>query len=460
MERTLASVAEAVRGRLIGADARFGAVSTDTRTIEPGALFVAIVGERYDGNRFVADAAAKGAAGALVSARADVALAQIEVADTRVALGDMARAWRDGFHIPVVAVTGSSGKTTVKELIGAILSVGAERRGRSVCITRGSLNNDIGLPLTLMRLSDEHESAVVELGANHAGEIDLLARIARPTVGVITNAGAAHLEGFGSLDGVAKAKGELLEHLPAPGAAVLNADDRYIDEWRARTTAGRVLTFGFSANADFTVDGEPALDEHGARFTLKTPRGSFDVALPLLGRTNVLNALAAAAAAYAVGCDDADIAAGLARASAVRGRMHAVGGRAGAVVIDDAYNANPLSARAALDHLATLPGRRIFVLGDMFELGPDAARLHADVGEYARSRCDALVAIGSLAAHAAAAFGAGGEAFDDVAAAVDALRPRLGDGVTVLVKGSRAMGLERVVAGLAAPAEGTEGAPC
>jgi len=460
MERTLASAAEAARGRLIGADAPFGAVGTDTRTLEKGALFVAIVGERYDGNRFVGDAAAKGAAGAMVSVRSEAALPQIEVDDTRIGLGRLARAWRASFRIPVVAVTGSSGKTTVKELIAAILSVGAERRGRSVCVTHGNLNNDIGLPLTLMRLAAEHESAVVELGANHPGEIDALARIAQPTVGVITNAGAAHLEGFGSLDGVAKAKGELLDHLPATGTAVLNADDRYVGEWRARTTAGRVLTFGFGADADFTVVGKPVLDERGTRFTLRTPRETVDVSLPLVGMTNVLNALAAAAAAHAVGCDADEVAAGLARASAVRGRMHIVAGRAGAAVIDDAYNANPSSARAALDYLATRSGRRILVLGDMLELGPDAERLHAEVGEYAKNRCDELVAVGPLARHAAVAYGRGADAFDDVEAAAGALLPRLAGDVTVLVKGSRAMGLERIVAALTAPNGGAGGGSC
>jgi UDP-N-acetylmuramoyl-tripeptide--D-alanyl-D-alanine ligase len=460
MERTLATVAEAVQGKLVGGDARFDAVCTDTRTLERDALFVAIRGERHDGNRYVADAASRGAVGALVSMRSDAALPQVEVADTRVALGRLAQAWRASFTIPVVAVTGSSGKTTVKELIAAILRVGEAGRARNLCVTRGNLNNDIGLPLTLMRLSSEHDAAVVELGANHAGEIALLAQIARPTVGVITNAGAAHLEGFGSIAGVAKAKGELLDHLPAAGAAVLNADDAFIDAWRERSTARRVLTFGRSQNADFTLAREPELDDAGAHFTLRMPGDTVDIDLPLLGPTNIANALAAAAAAYAVGCGPGEIAAGLAAAPAVRGRMHALAGRHGALVIDDAYNANPSSARAALDYLSMRAGRRIFVLGDMLELGPDAAALHEEVGRYASDRCDALVAIGPLARRAAESFGAGAAAFDDAAAAIEAIDAKLGSDTTVLVKGSRAMGLERVVAALAAPAQSAEGEPC
>ena len=459
MERTLASVAEAVRGRLVGSNARFERVSTDTRTLERGALFVALRGERHDGHRFVGDAAARGAAGAMVSTLSDAPLAQVLVDDTRAALRRLAHAWRASFDIPVVAVTGSAGKTTVKELIAAILAVGPGGRGRRVCVTEGNLNNEIGLPLTLMRLSAEHEAAVVELGANHPGEIDLLARIARPTIGVITNAGAAHLEGFGSLDGVAKAKGELLDHLPAEGFAVLNADDPHVGEWRARSRARRALTFGRDRGADFTVLGEPELGETGARFAMRTPDGDVDISLPLLGPTNVVNALAAAAAAHAAGCGSDEIAAGLARAAAVRGRMNAVAGRAGALVIDDAYNANPSSARAALDYLAARAGTRIFVLGDMLELGPDGPALHAEIGEYAKGRCDELVAIGPLARRAADAFGAAAEAYADAPEAARALGAKLAPDVTVLVKGSRAMGLERVVAALAAE-HGTEGAPC
>lgn len=454
MERTLASAAEAVNGRLVGADAAFGEVGTDTRTLPRGALFVAIRGERFDGNRFVAQAAERGAAGALVSALADVPLSQIEVDDTRAALGTLAAAWRAQFSIPVVAVTGSAGKTTVKELIAAILA-----RRRAVCVTQGNLNNDIGLPLTLLRLSAEDEAAVVELGANHPGEIDGLAQIAQPTVGLITNAGAAHLEGFGSIAGVAQAKGELLAHIAADGAAVLNADDPHLDAWRARSRASRVLTFGRDRSADFTLLGEPVFGDTGAHFTMSTPTGTVGIELPLLGPTNVLNALAAAAAAFAVGCGLDDIATGLSKAAAVGGRLHALAGEAGAVIIDDAYNANPASARAALDYLATRPGTRIFVLGDMLELGPDAAKLHAAVGDYAKSRCDALVAIGSLARHAAEAFGTGAEAYAETSAAAAALRPKLAPNVTVLVKGSRAMGLERVAAALAA-GRSAEGKPC
>jgi UDP-N-acetylmuramoyl-tripeptide--D-alanyl-D-alanine ligase len=441
MTRTLAAVAREVEGRLVGADQGFGVVTTDTRALSAGALFVAIPGDRFDGNDFVAEARAKGAAGALVSRLAASPLAQIEVRDSRRALGAMARAWRAAFSIPVVAVTGSSGKTTVKELIAAILGV-----SRSVCVTQGNLNNDIGVPLTLMRLNDEHDAAVIELGANHAGEIDYLAGLAQPTVGVITNAAAAHLEGFGSLRGVCVAKGELLDHLPRAGTAVLNADDQFRNDWVARSRCEFTVTFGFAANADCRALGEPQYMATGSEFRMRLPDGEeADVWLPLLGRQNVANALAAAAAAQAVGTSVDDIVAGLARATPVRGRLRAVPGRNGATIIDDSYNANPGSVRAALDHLAALSGRRILVFGNMAELGPLAQALHKEIGEYARGRCDLLFAIGDLAREAAAAFGAEGRPVADIAAARDALEPLLGSNVTVLVKGSRVMGLDRLV---------------
>jgi UDP-N-acetylmuramoyl-tripeptide--D-alanyl-D-alanine ligase len=452
MARRLSAVAASVAGRLIGEDAAFGAVSTDTRSLVPGSLFVAIRGERYDGNDYIAAAAERGAVGALVSRPGKAGVAQIAVADTRIAFGDMARAWRGNFAIPVVAITGSAGKTTVKELCAAILGV-----NRKVCVTEGNLNNDIGVPLILMRLDSSHEALVVELGANHAGEIANLGAIVEPTIAVITMAGPAHLEGFGSLEGVALAKGELIDSLPADGVAVLNADDRFFPEWRRRAGRRTVLSFGFAASANVRLDGVPEVSGEGSRFTIAMPhRRRIEVRLPLLGRANVGNALAAAAAASAAGASDEDIRQGLAKARAVKGRMHPLRGRAGATLIDDSYNANPSAARAALDFLATCGGTRIFVLGDMLELGAEAEALHAGVGEYARGRCDLLVTVGKLAARAAEGFGAAAQRFDTLEAAAPELLGRLGPGVTVLVKASRSMGLDRLVAMLAQPA--TEGA--
>lgn len=441
MARTLAAVAREVQGTLVGADQTFGVVTTDTRALGTGALFVAIPGDRFDGNDFVDEAAARGAAGALVSRLAASALPQIEVRDSRRALGAMARAWRASFSIPVVAVTGSSGKTTVKELVAAILSV-----SRSICVTQGNLNNDIGVPLTLMRLTAEHDALVVELGANHAGEIDYLARLAQPTVGIITNAAEAHLEGFGSLRGVCEAKGELLDHLPRAGTAVLNADDQFRGDWVARSRCEFTVTFGFAKQADCRVLGEPHFMANGSELRMHLPDGQeADVWLPLLGRQNVANALAAAAAAQAVGASTEDIVAGLARAAPVRGRLRAVPGRNGATIIDDSYNANPGSVHAALDHLAALRGRRILVFGNMAELGPTGPDLHREIGEYARGRCDLLFAIGELAGEAAAAFGAAGRRVEDLDGARAALDPLLTSDTTVLVKGSRVMGLDRLV---------------
>jgi UDP-N-acetylmuramoyl-tripeptide--D-alanyl-D-alanine ligase len=450
MARTLAGAARAVEGRLVGADQPFGAVTTDTRALAAGSLFVAIPGDRFDGNDFVGEAFTKGAAGALVSRLGASPLPQIEVRDSRRALGAMARAWRASFGVPVVAVTGSSGKTTVKELVAAILSV-----SRSVCVTQGNLNNDIGVPLTLMRLGPEHDAGVIELGANHAGEIDYLAGLAQPTVGVITNAAAAHLEGFGSLRGVCEAKGELLDHLPRAGTAVLNADDQFRSDWVARSRCEFTVTFGFAANADCRAVGEPHYLATGSEFRLRLPDGDeADVWLPLLGRQNVANALAAAAAAQAVGASTDDIVAGLARATPVRGRLRAVAGRNGATIIDDSYNANPGSVHAALDHLAALGGRRILVFGNMAELGPSGPALHKEIGEYARGRCDVLFAIGDLAREAAAAFGVDGRQVADIEAARAALDPLLARDVTVLIKGSRVMGLDRLVKTLEIGARG------
>jgi UDP-N-acetylmuramoyl-tripeptide--D-alanyl-D-alanine ligase len=310
MSRTLGAVAHEVDGLLVGADVPFGAVTTDSRTLAPGALFVAIAGDRFDGNDFVDEARAKGAAGALVSRRASSSLPQIEVRDTRRALGSAAKTWRSAFAVPAIAVTGSSGKTTVKELTAAILRV-----SRAICVTPGNMNDDVGVPLTLLALTDEHDALVVELGASRAGEIAYLAGLAQPTVAVITNATAAHLNGFGSIAGVAAASGELLDHLPRAGTAVLNADDPSRGDWLARAPCEDKVTFGFSRTADCHVVGEPEYGATASEFTLKLPDGDeVDVWLPLLGRQNVENALAAAAAAQAAGASAEDISDGLAHA--------------------------------------------------------------------------------------------------------------------------------------------------
>jgi UDP-N-acetylmuramoyl-tripeptide--D-alanyl-D-alanine ligase len=455
MTRSLASVAREVDGRLVGRDVAFDAVTTDTRALKNGALFVAIHGDRFDGNDFIAEAQAKGAAGALVSRLAQLPLPQVEVADTRRAFGIMARAWRRNFNVPVVAVTGSAGKTTVKQLIAEIL--GVQKR---VCVTQGNLNNDIGVPLTLMRMTAEDAALVVELGANHAGEIAYLATLVEPTVGVVTNAGPAHLEGFGSLAGVAAAKGELFDHLPRAGTSVINADDPFRGEWLARARTEFVATFGLSADADCRVIGEPRVTASQTRFTLRLPDGeSVEVVLPLLGVKNVVNALAAAAAAHAVGATAEDVRIGLARAQAVRGRLNALAGLASSTIIDDSYNANPSSVRAALDYLSRLPGRRILVLGDMAELGTQAIELHREIGAYAQSRCDMLFSVGALARHAARAYGAAARSFDDLGGLEAALKPELDVDVTVLVKGSRVMGLERLVRVLV-PSPTKGGASC
>ncbi len=441
MSRTLAAVATELDAQFIGDDMNFHQVSIDSRKLRDGALFVAIEGENFDGNDYVADAHARGAAGALVSRQVEVPLPQLKVPDTRVAFGQMARAWRDNFPIPVVAVTGSNGKTTVKELIASILKC-----RRKICVTQGNLNNDIGVPLTIMELEDGHEALVVELGASHSGEIDYLSGLVQPTVGVITNAYAAHLEGFDSVAGVAAAKGELLDHLPSVGTAVINIDDDFCADWRARSHAETVLTFGLGPGADCTIVGDIIAEISGSQFTMRLPEGEqVEIDLPLFGQHNVLNALAAATAASALGTIAEDIVKGLNAAHAVKGRLNFLRGRGGTAIIDDSYNANPASVRAALDYLARANGTRVLVLGDMAELGAGANEMHREIGQYATQRCDELLTVGPLSRYAADAFGAPGRSFEDIDALSEALEALLAEDVTILVKGSRVMGLDQLV---------------
>ena len=444
-------------GQLVGANREFTSVSTDTRTIKSGALFVALTGPSFDGHDFVATAAQNGAAAALVSKQLPVDLAQIVVADPLAALSTFAREWRRQFHVPVVGVTGSNGKTTTKELIGSILS----QLGPTL-VTRGNLNNHIGVPLTLLELTKEHRYAVIEMGANHLGEIAHLASISEPTVGIVTNAGAAHLEGFGSLDGVANGKGEMFQALPFEGVAVINADDKYAWQWRDMSAPDRILTFGFEQPADFMAHKVREINSpSGFRidFDLVTPDGTVAATVPLAGLHNLRNALGAAAAACAAGASIEQIVKGLAAMKTVAGRLELKPAINGAFIVDDSYNANPSSLKAGLDAMRGFAGTRWLVLGEMKELGDASNELHAEVGRYARQAgIERLLAIGEGSRFSVEAFGPGGRWFADIDALIREAKTSLTSGVAVLIKGSRANRLERVSAALSVgPAANTDG---
>lgn len=443
MEGTLQTVAQQMGGKLVGADARFSGVSTDTRSLSHGELFFALHGPNFDGGKFVSMAADKGAAGAVVDSRADSDLPQIVVADTRAALGKLATTWRASLGTTVVGVTGSNGKTTLKEMIASCLAQAALTHA-----TRGNFNNDVGLPLIVFELTAEHRYAVLEMGANHKGEIAYLASIAQPQVAIISNAGPAHLEGFGSLDGVAAAKGELLHSKLL--AAVLNADDPYFSYWSSRAAGSPVVSFGLASHADvYASDIE--LRAEGSVFQLHVAGESVQVNLHFVGEHNVLNACGAAAVAAALGIDSQRIKQGLEQARPVGGRLRAVAGINGCTVYDDSYNANPTSVIAAARFIADLPGQSWLVLGDMGELGDTAVALHAEVGRAAREAgVDRLFAIGPLMRHAIEAFGIGATWFGDKQDLCAALRDSVESSTNLLVKGSRLMRMEEIVNALQA----------
>jgi UDP-N-acetylmuramoyl-tripeptide--D-alanyl-D-alanine ligase len=447
MKRTLSDAARAVGGQLVGDDHRYGDVASDSRTLEPGALFVALRGPNFDGREFVAAAATRGAIGAIVEAAVPHALPQIVVPNSLRALQQLGQTWRAEFSMGLVAVGGSNGKTTAKEMTAAILS----RMGACMA-TRGNLNNHIGVPLTLMRLEASHRSAVVEMGANRIGDVAELVRLARPTVGLITNAGAEHLEGFGNLDGVAQGEGEMVSCLEPTATAIINADDAYADYWRKVAATRRMLTFGVHANADFMARNSVLAIEHGefaARFMLECPLGRRSITLKAGGAHNIANALAAAAAASAAGASLEDIVLGLGDFRAVAGRLQLKAGARDSWIIDDSYNANPSSVRAGLEVLRSLQGARWLVLGDMAELGAYAEDSHAHMGTYARDcGITRLFAVGPQSSRAAETFGSGAEWFADADSLTRRLRAELKPGVTVLIKGSRINRLERVVQAL------------
>jgi len=446
----LSEAAAAVDARLAGADGVFAGVSTDSRSIERGQLFFALRGERFDGHTFAGAAAERGAAGAVVERPLDAALPQLVVRDALTALTALARHWRDRSRALVIGVGGSNGKTTTKELLAAILA-----ESGPTLATRGNLNNHIGVPLTLLRLEPEHRYAVIEMGANHPGEIAALAAAARPSIALVTNAGDEHLEGFGNLAGVARSEGEIYAALPAEGTAVINADDPFHELWRGMARGSRIRTFGIEARAEVRATAIQGRIEQGGfvtAFTLALPGASERVKLRLAGRHNVLNAAAAAAAAHATGASPASIVAGLEHTRPVGGRLQLKHGTRGAWVIDDSYNANPSSMRAGIDVLCALPGEHWLVLGEMAELGDATVSSHAGIGAYARRAGVArLFALGEAARHAVTSFGARGAWYEDAVRLAGEVADGLDAGVTVLVKGSRVNRLERVVERLVAP---------
>ncbi len=446
MNSTLSSAATSMQGVLHGSDRTFAGVSTDTRTVRSGELFFALSGPNFDGGEFVAEAAAKGAAGAVVAHRVNTALAQITVDDTRAALGRLGAAWRQQHAATIVGVTGSNGKTTLKEMIAACLAQTA-----ATIATAGNLNNDIGMPLMLLRINASHRFAVIEMGANHVGEIAYLTSLAMPDVVVITNAGPSHLEGFGSLQGVAEGKGEILQGAQRPRCAVLNADDDFFDYWSSLAADIEVLSFGLDERAAVHAS-QVELDKAGSAFRLNLEGTAVDVRLPLAGLHNVRNACAAAAVATVLGVGADDIRAALESIVPVDGRLQPAPGRNGATLFDDSYNANPVSVAAAGEFLAALPGQSWMVLGDMGELGEDAEALHRQTGESLREMgIDRLFAVGELSKSTVAAFGHAGQWFGHMDELVDAVGAQLAPAVNVLVKGSRSARMERAVAGLRAP---------
>ena len=444
----LGEAAAALGGRASGGDALFTGVSTDSRSLREGDLFVALRGERFDGHGFLKAAAAAKAAAAMVDSgyRGEYPLPALVVNDTKRSLGDLARYWRARFAPALVGIAGSNGKTTVKEMLAAVFRKHANES--AVLATRGNLNNDIGLPLTLLGLRHLHRWCAIELGMNHKGEIAYLAGIAQPTVALVNNAQREHLEFMNSVEEVAAENASLYEALAADGIAVINADDAQAAFFRSRAGKRRTVEFGLDHGA--AVTGRFQLERLSSAIRLRTPAGEADATLAIPGLHNVRNALAAAACAHAVGITASTIAAGLTAFRPYTGRLQVKQAAGGATVIDDSYNANPDSVRAAIDVLASCPAPTALVLGDMGEVGEHGKQFHREVGEYARAKgVTQLLGMGEATRDAVAAFGSGAQHFVAVEELLSQIQAK-----TILVKGSRFMKMERVVAALTGSAEG------
>lgn len=446
MKSSLYALQPWIPGASATADAVFTGVTTDSRSVLPGMLFIALRGERFDAHDFIADVVAKGVAAVVAEhLPPDVHVPALLVSDTRIALGEIARHWRRQFSLPVIGVTGSNGKTTVKEMIATIL---AAMVGEQHCLaTRGNLNNDIGVPLTVLRMDAVHRAAVIELGMNHPGEIAQLASIAQPTLGLVNNAQREHQEFMTSVEAVAQENGAVISTLPPNGIAVFPADDPYAPLWReyaAQAGQRKVVTFGFSADADVTCTYQS--NEFGNDLSVSAGQHHFSIRLAAAGVHNVRNALAAVACTLAIGISPAAIVSGLESFMPVSGRLQRKTARNGAIVIDDTYNANPDSVRAAIDVLAQASSPRILILGDMGEVGDEGRQFHEEIGIHARDcGIEQVWTLGALASHTASAFGARAKHFEDIAALNDAVDEFVAVNATVLVKGSRFMRMERTV---------------
>ncbi len=441
---TLSFVAHTLHIEFKGVDANIKGVKADSRQVMPGDLFVAIKGERVDGHDYLQEAEEKGAIGVLASRSVTTKLPVLRVPDTIKALGDLAKAYRRQFSIPMLAITGSCGKTTVKELLTNIC-----RLEGSVLSSIGNLNTEVGVPLTLLRLTPEHRLAVIEMGARQKGDIAYLMSLAEPSISLITNAGVAHLEAFGSRRNIAEAKGEIFEQLPANGTAVINMDDTNAKYWKSLLKPSqKVITFGFNGDPTITARNIQQKDL-GSEFDLVMDEGVAHVCLPVPGKHMIQNALAAAAGARAFGISIAEIQAGLESFVPVKGRLQFKMGLNQTKIIDDSYNANPISMRAALAVLATAKGSKLLVMGDMLELGKEEVMLHQKIGEEAKALgIDRLFGVGALTIAAVHAFGTGASHYEDKPSLIAALRQHLNSNTTVLVKGSRGMRMEDVVTAL------------
>jgi UDP-N-acetylmuramoyl-tripeptide--D-alanyl-D-alanine ligase len=438
-------------GQLSGADVTFDGVSIDSRSIKTGELFIAISGENFNGNNFVSAAAEKHAAAAIITEKVDTSLPTLQVEDGRIALGKLGACNRDLSEARVIALTGSQGKTTVKEMTASILACCGE-----VLKTFGNLNNDFGAPLTLLKLEAKHQFAVIELGANAPGEIAYSSALTKPHIAHITNIAPTHLEGFGDLDGVARAKGEIWESLTDDGIAVLNLDDAYGGQWMEKLKGRNFVSISAlgKANADYKVAEMHFDDAMHSIFELITPQGSIEIKLPLPGQHNVANAIAAAALSMQAGAGLNDVKQGLEGMHSVNGRMNIVAGLNNSILIDDSYNASPSSFEAAIDVLAQHEGTTIIAMGEMGELGAEADQAHADIGLYAKDKgIDYLFGIGALSEAALSAFAGEGKICLELDELAQHLKPMLNQQVKVLIKGSRSAGMDKLVQLLKAKGE-------